>query len=96
METELQNLRTQVQDLQDKVYHLNDLFFRIFFIDKAVFQNPAYFNGKTYFKGDTDITKIIKTAGTAPIADGSKVVTIPVGGGSITITTKNGIITNIT
>lgn len=56
METEIQKLNNQVQDLTDKINYLNDLYFRTFNIDKTLFQNPVYINGGIKFKDPTTIS----------------------------------------
>jgi hypothetical protein len=56
MEDKITKLENEVAQLQQTVFHLNDLFFRTFFIDKVIFQNPVYFNGKIYFKDGTVIS----------------------------------------
>lgn len=77
------NLKRELQDLKN-------LFFKDNFSDLEIFRKKVQFNA------GLDIKLIDKTADTAPIADGNHAVSIPVGGGTITIATKNGIITNIT
>jgi hypothetical protein len=53
MEPQFLQLQKEIQELQDKINHLDDIFFRQHSIDKDVFSNAVYFNGKIYFKDGT-------------------------------------------
>jgi len=83
-------LKREVQDLKSLILKDN-------------FSDLQIFRKKTEFKGDTTITKaditnlndLTQTGGTAVIADGVHTVSIGAGGGSITVQTKNGVITAI-
>jgi len=85
-----------LQELQDfnnlkkEVETLKSLFY------KDNYSNLEVFRKQVQFLADMDIKTISKTNGIAPIADGNHTVNIGEGGGSITITSKNGIITAIT
>jgi hypothetical protein len=84
-EEEIAQLKIDIEELKRLLYKDN-------------FSNLEIFRKKVEFKANVDldnINKITKTGGTAPIADGSTIVNIGALGGSITITTKNGIITAI-
>lgn len=74
MTSEEQNneLVKQVQDLTQRLDHLTDLYFRQNFIDKTVFQNPVYFNGKVYFK-DGSILSLGATTGAKLGLTGDKI-----------------------
>ena len=48
MEPELFKIQEEIKNIQDKLNHLDDLFFRQNFIDKSVFTNPVYLPTKTY------------------------------------------------
>jgi hypothetical protein len=99
LQQQIDTLKIQLDNTTQKIISLVDIFYRQHFIDKDVFSNPVYFNGNTIFKGKItaeEILKLTKTGGTAVIADGTHTVSIPVGGGSVNIITKNGIITSIT
>jgi hypothetical protein len=71
---------------------------------KDEYSNLKVFRKQVEFKNDIIVTKVDisnindlnQTGGTAVIADGNHTVNIGVGGGSITIVTKNGIVTSIT
>jgi hypothetical protein len=83
---EFQNLKKEVADLKS-------LFYKDNYSDLEVFRK------KVEFKSDVKLANIdtlTKTGGTNVIADGNTTINIGAGGGSITITTKNGIITAIT
>jgi hypothetical protein len=83
----------QFDNLKREVENLKALFY------KDNYSNLEVFRKKVEFKANikiADIDAITKTGGTATIADGNHAVSIPVGGGTITIVTKNGLITNIT
>ena len=86
------NLQDQVNKLTQELETLKRLFYKDSYSDLEVFRKQVQ------FKANVDmgnINTITKTGGTDPIGDGGHTVSIPVGGGSVTITTKNGIITNI-
>lgn len=83
----------QFDNLKREVEELKSLFY------KDNFTNLQIFRKQVEFKSDitiANIDSITKTSGVAPISDDNHVVNIPDGGGSITITTKNGIVTAIT
>jgi len=88
-----EELQIKVDKLERELNELKMLFY------KDNYSNLEVFRKQIQFKADIDmanINKITKTAGTAPIVDGNKTINIGDGGGSITISTKNGIITAIT
>jgi len=94
-EEKIENTQTtdqEITELRREIELLKSLFYK----DK--FSNLDIFRGKVQFKSGitiTDIDDIEKTGGTAPIADGAHQLTTA-SGYYITITTKNGIITNLT
>lgn len=49
METEIQQLRKRIEDLEDKLNHIDDIFFRQHLIDRDIFKNPVYFQSKVSF-----------------------------------------------
>jgi hypothetical protein len=85
-----EELQTKIEKLERELNELKGLFY------KDSYSNLEIFRKKVQFKGGIAITDIEETGGTAPIADGDHVVTIPDGGGNITIVTINGIVTSIT
>lgn len=87
-----EQLQEQINRLQRELNDLKGLFY------KDNYSNLEVFRKKVEFKSDVTIENISvnKTGGTNVIADDNHAVVIGAGGGTITITTKNGIITNIT
>lgn len=95
---EFNNLKKEVADLKA-------LFFKDSYSNLEVFKKKVLFKSSVEMAGSISITdsasiadvdSITTTGGTAVIADGNHSKSIPDAGGTITITTKNGIITNIT
>jgi len=88
----------KINKLEREINELKSLFY------KDNYSNLQVFRKKTELKGDatiskaniTDLNDLTTTGGTAVIADGQHDVVIGVGGGTIHITTKNGVITAIT
>ena len=90
-----EDLQQQINDLQNKLENLTDLYFRTNFIDKVVHSNPVYFNGKLFFKeglvielGANTGTKLGSTGnklgflGATPIVRAGA-ITAPTGGATI-------------
>jgi hypothetical protein len=76
-----------IQNLQNRLAHLEDLYFRTNFIDKSVFSNPVYFNGKTYLNNDTFLKgKIAFFGATTPVSK-QTAISQPTGGGSAGVDT---------
>ena len=87
-----EQLQLQIDNLTKELQDLKNLYF------KDNFSNLEVFRKQVQFKANVDldnINKITKTGGTAVIADGNHTKNIGAGGGSITITSKNGVITAI-
>lgn len=59
-----EELLIKIDDLQKRLDHLSDLYFRINYIDKSVFVNPVHLNGKVSFFGKTPVG--IQSAITSP------------------------------
>lgn len=79
METEIQKLNRQVQDLQNKLNSFLDVYTRTHFIDKDVFNNPVTFNNNiTLGKTGTKVGFL----GKAPIAQ-QTTITTPSGGATV-------------
>ena len=87
-----EQLQLQIDKLTKELQDLKNLYFKDNFSDLEIFRK------KVQFRADVDldnINKITKTGGTDVIADGNHTINIGADGGSITITSKNGVITAI-
>jgi hypothetical protein len=47
--------------LEQQVSRLSDVYYRTHFVDKDVFSNPVYFNGRTFFKHVIDVMTYAST-----------------------------------
>lgn len=55
----MEDLQQQVDSLKNQLNQLMDLFYRQHFVDKDVFQNAVYLNGKLFFKDRTGNPMVI-------------------------------------
>lgn len=102
-----EELQSQIIDLQGQINHLTDVYYRTHSIDKDVFQNAVYLNGKVYFKNGSTISLGVATGGIvgatgekigflghAPVARQSA-ITAPTGGATIDAEARTAINTLI-
>jgi hypothetical protein len=64
----------KIAELEQKINHLTDLYFRMFFNDKQVYQHKSYFNADVYFN------KKVSFFGSTSPAGKQTAVIMPTGG----------------
>jgi len=86
------NYQTEIDKLKAEIKELKESLYKDEYSDLKIFRKKAKFSSDITIENIDDIAK---TGGTEPIADGAHQLTTAAGY-YITITTKNGIITNLT
>jgi len=90
MNEELLALQKQIEDLQDKLNHLTDVYYRTNFIDKTVHTKPVYFKDNVYLPAKTAFF-----ASNTPVAK-QAAITAPAGGATVDTQARTAIGTIIT